>query len=73
MTDNLVAAMKPEIRFKCRNLKKEDIKNILRIMERGWRKKLHFFSRQQKKCRLDYSTLVDGTCKVSTCCKASRN
>ncbi len=27
MTDNLVAAMKPEIRFNWRNIKKEDIKN----------------------------------------------
>ncbi len=34
MTDNLVAAMKPEIRFKCRNKKKEDIKNYtVEIME----------------------------------------
>jgi hypothetical protein len=34
MTDNLVAAMKPEIRFKCRNLKRK----ILKLYFRSWNK-----------------------------------
>ncbi len=34
MTDNLVAAMKPEIRFKCSYIKKEDIKIIIFFFQR---------------------------------------
>jgi hypothetical protein len=36
MTDNLVAAMKPEIRLKCRNIKKEDIKIIFFFSKVWW-------------------------------------